>query len=162
MTDKLQWRRETVAKAIAGGYQMLLGINGPELLTAGNTNASVSAFDTQQKAINVMRASFAEIANGLSLYEIENFTFSQQYDRLLEIFCTLDIEEKSQLRLKIETSQITGTYREFIVGLEDNFYLLKLNTDTEKYDILVRAIRNTPALTNAWQIYNGSITDEFF
>ena len=55
MTEKLQWRRETVARP------SLLGIIGPEILTAGNTNASVSGFDHQQKSINAMRALFAEI-----------------------------------------------------------------------------------------------------
>jgi hypothetical protein len=159
MTDKLQWKRETVAKAIAGGYQMLLGIIGPDLLTPGNTNASVSAFDTQQKAINAMRASFAEIENGLSLYEIENLNFSQQYQRLLEIFCNLTIEEKFQMRLNIENNPIVGSYRDFIVKLEDQFYLLDIS-DKEKYNILTRAIKSTPTLTNAWNIYNGSITDE--
>ena len=156
MTDKLQWRRETVAKAIAGGYQILLGITGPEILTVGNTNASISAYNNQQKSINTMRASFAEIESGLSLQEIETLNFSQQYQRLLEIFCTLNIEEKSNLREQIENSQITGQYRDFIVKLEDKFYLLNIS-DTEKYNILTRAIKSTPTLTNAYLI-SGKIT----
>ena len=46
MTDfkPLQWQRQVVAEAIAGGFQRLIIAQGPELLVAGATNASVAAY----------------------------------------------------------------------------------------------------------------------